>query len=149
MRVWVDPDSIEAGSRARRRKTAASEMGAEEMAARTQIVAKRVNLGVSATIVIEPVTSYAKSGQAKNPRQRKQKQSLKNESKSEPVATRKCTSPGLWWLGEGNNLWNSIHAINLTSPSRDSVASKTGYPCCILPATKHIFEKTTRYEPLC
>jgi hypothetical protein len=52
--------SVEAASEARKRKTAASEIGTEENAARTQRVAKKVNLGESATM-IDPSCQQHKS----------------------------------------------------------------------------------------
>ena len=59
--MWVEVISVEARSEARNRKTAASDMGAEERAARTQSVAKRANLGENAAI-IRLVTSRVGAG---------------------------------------------------------------------------------------
>jgi hypothetical protein len=59
--VFVEVISVEAMSEARNRKTAASDMGAEEMAAIAQSMAKKANLGENATI-IRLVTSSVGAG---------------------------------------------------------------------------------------
>ena len=67
-------------------------MGAEERAARAQSVAKNVNLGESVTMVDLGTGGTGARQAKKNSRQRKQKESVKNETKlsqSEPVASRK------------------------------------------------------------
>ena len=59
--MWVEAISVEGRSEARNRKTAASDMGADERAAIAQSVAKKANLGENATI-IRLVTSGVGAG---------------------------------------------------------------------------------------